>query len=67
LRAIDNLVRGASSGDVFVFYCTLLRRALLPFLTFPQMPVIAAKRRSRSTRSTLSINVRVGSMPLFVA
>lgn len=29
LRAIDNLVRGASPGDNFVFYCTVLRRRYL--------------------------------------
>ena len=26
LRAIDNLVRGAAPGDIFVFYCELLRQ-----------------------------------------
>ena len=37
LRAIDNLVRGASPGDVFVFYCMLRtrRHPALPLDRYP--------------------------------
>ena len=44
LRAMGNLVRGATPGDVFVFYCELLRRFCLRLLILfqRQMPATVA-------------------------